>query len=81
MITNPSTEDRQATVPNLRQRKLLEQALMALKNSLHAIDCRSTSEIISETLKDAQRCLEAISGRLGDEALYDKIFEQFCVGK
>ncbi|PIE64286.1 MAG: tRNA uridine-5-carboxymethylaminomethyl(34) synthesis GTPase MnmE [Desulfobacterales bacterium] len=69
------------TVPNLRQRKILEKVANELKNALGMIDNNMPNELIAESLKNAQRLLAEISGKTGEEEIYEKIFQQFCVGK
>ena len=67
-------------VTNARHLSALGQALDCLANaqaalSLSGFDCASTD------IQDALRHLGSITGRDVDEAVIDRIFENFCVGK
>jgi len=63
-----------------RHRIELSKAKKNLKRALSSIDTWS-EEIISLELKEAEKHLEAVTGRNIDIDVLDEIFNNFCVGK
>ncbi|MEW6008633.1 MAG: tRNA uridine-5-carboxymethylaminomethyl(34) synthesis GTPase MnmE [Candidatus Omnitrophota bacterium] len=68
---------------NVRQEKLIENALLKLTEAASSLKSWATLEIVVEDLKVALFSLNKISGRTCDieEELLDSIFSQFCIGK
>ncbi len=71
----PETES--ALVTNARHIAALIKARQALQSAISAKD----AELIATDLRDALRYLGEITGETVDDAVLDRIFERFCVGK
>ena len=65
---------------NTRHIDAVKQAKIALENVVEIFDF-STMDIISSEIKTAWFALGEISGVTSDEAIIDKIFSKFCLGK
>ncbi|MBC7358264.1 MAG: tRNA uridine-5-carboxymethylaminomethyl(34) synthesis GTPase MnmE [Desulfacinum sp.] len=66
---------------NRRQRDCLARALEALERACALPHPESAPELVSEELRAARRELDALLGLEADEALLDRIFSRFCIGK
>lgn len=64
-------------VVNSRQRKLLANASMALRDAAGSTDWLITAE----QLRQARLALDALTGRAHTENMLDMLFGRFCVGK
>jgi tRNA modification GTPase len=62
---------------NARQRELSQGAAAALR----AIERESDLLLIAEQLRAAMRAFDAVTGRVGVEAMLDALFRRFCIGK
>ena len=62
-----------------RHRRHLQDALDHVRRGLEALELGS--ELAAEDLRLAGRALERISGRIDPEAVLDRVFSQFCIGK
>jgi tRNA modification GTPase len=65
---------------NTRHVEAIKQAKLSLENVVEIFDF-STMDIISSEIKTAWSYLGEISGVTSDEAIIDKIFSKFCLGK
>ena len=65
---------------NTRHIEAIKQARSTLENVIEIFDF-STMDIISSEIKRAWASLGEISGVTSDEAIIDKIFSKFCLGK
>ncbi len=65
---------------NTRHIEAIKQAKLALENVVEIFDF-STMDIISSEIKTAWNSLGEVSGVTSDEAIIDKIFSKFCLGK
>jgi len=59
----------------------LEQTTSALARAAKAAGEGLSEELLLEDLREAMRHLGTITGEFSDEALYDRIFSTFCIGK
>jgi tRNA modification GTPase len=67
--------------PNLRHKEALIGALRYFKTArVNALE-GYPMEIIAVDIKSGLEALAEITGQIGDEVLYDKIFSEFCLGK
>lgn len=66
---------------NARHARALEATLEALDRAAAAGDAGLPDDLVLEDLKQAMRHLGEITGELDNEALYDRIFSTFCIGK
>lgn len=65
----------------LRHRALLEEASDHLHRALTALAGAKQPELIAEDVRLAARALERLSGRIDSEAVLDRVFSTFCIGK
>jgi tRNA modification GTPase len=68
-------------ITNQRHAAALERTRSALERAGRAADEGLSEELLLEDLREAMRRLGAITGEFTNEALYDRIFSTFCVGK
>ncbi len=80
-IRKPVERCRSEIVPNLRQKKCLEEAEAALFRAEGLLASGAYGELAGLELQSARKQLEAILGWENDDELLDRIFSQFCVGK
>ena len=66
---------------NRRHALALERVREALDRARAAAEAGLSEELLLEDLREARRRLGEITGDVGLEALYDRIFSTFCVGK
>ncbi len=64
-----------------RHFELLEKLLSSLEFSLDTIKSGFPSDMLLVGLRDALSVLAELSGESFDEAILDRIFNEFCVGK
>jgi tRNA modification GTPase len=65
----------------LRHRASLERAAEVLDHGLHVRERGAPLEILAEDLRHATACLDDVTGETATEALLDRIFARFCLGK
>lgn len=70
-----------ALINNLRHIQSLKEAENYLNQSMANVVEGISLEFVSEDIKAAINCLDAITGRNVDADLLDTIFSQFCIGK
>jgi tRNA modification GTPase len=68
-------------IPNLRQKQCLDQAAEHLEQALSLFNHHGLGELISDEMGQARKALESILGVEPDDALLDRIFGDFCIGK
>lgn len=68
-------------VSNFRHVQSLRECFEHLKKSEECLNQNISFEFISEEVKQAVNCLDAITGKNIDADLIDNIFSQFCIGK
>ena len=66
---------------SLRHRAALERAAAALDHGLLSWRSGAPLEILAEDLRHATACLDDVTGETATEALLDRIFARFCLGK
>ncbi len=66
---------------NQRQEALLSQALDALEEAKRETIAGTSEEYIVHHLYKAKQSLEEIVGKTSHEAILDRIFSRFCIGK
>ena len=69
------------SISNVRHIELLQAATTALERAAGAAEAAATEELLLVDLQDARRALEEISGRRTPDAVLERIFERFCIGK
>lgn len=73
----PSTR----VAPNLRHCQALEQALGHFRGAKTGMDAGMPLEIVALELKNGLDALGEITGETASEAVLDRIFSRFCLGK
>lgn len=68
-------------VTNLRHEKALKQAKESLEKAVQAIEAGMPIDFVSIDLMESYTHYGEITGDSVDEALLDKIFSEFCLGK
>ena len=64
-----------------RQRMSAENALKSVKEAINAIELGITLDAVTVIIEDAINSLLELTGERVTEAVTDKIFSRFCVGK
>jgi tRNA modification GTPase len=62
---------------NRRQAEALQQVQCALRSASAAADI----VLVAESLREARRAFDRLTGRAGVEDLLDALFGRFCLGK
>jgi tRNA modification GTPase len=65
----------------LRHRALLDEAKGHLDRGLHRLETARDPELVAEDVRLAARALERLSGRIDPDAVLDRVFATFCIGK
>lgn len=73
--------DDHVVVNNIRHYEALVQASRALETSLLLLDTQSTSELISEEVREVIAQLGTITGEITSNDILGHIFSKFCIGK
>ena len=68
-------------VTNLRHITLLQRTQMALARASSSANSGATEELVISDLQEARSALEEISGKRAPDAVLERIFERFCIGK
>ena len=68
-------------VPNLRQRRALEDCLERVKTAQEALEGQMPPDIAAIELKDALTALGAVTGATFTDDLLEEVFSRFCLGK
>lgn len=68
-------------ITNHRHAAALERTRSALEQAARAADDGLSEELLLEDLRRAMSHLGEITGEFSNEALYDRIFSTFCIGK
>ncbi len=68
-------------VPNLRQKELIGSTKMDIECAVDAMEKGLSFEMADVYFKGAISHMDAITGRMDNKDIFDKIFETFCIGK
>jgi tRNA modification GTPase len=68
-------------VPTLRQKQALEEAFRCFGDAVHNLKKDLPLEIVAADLTTGLDALGEIIGKTATQAVLDRIFEQFCLGK
>ena len=80
-VSGNNSANNERVTPNLRQRKILEKALLEIEQCGIAVVTGQPITLVSGMLKNVLVIFEEISGSRNKEDLFDHIFSQFCIGK
>ncbi|MDI3523031.1 MAG: tRNA modification GTPase [Bacillota bacterium] len=81
LVYGGTAEMEHAGVSNIRHLEALEEARQNLKEALAAVSGGLTLDVVSTLVRAARLELGKITGETADEALLERIFSDFCVGK
>ena len=70
-----------AIVLNARHTTALKQAKESLVKASQAIDNQELSELVAVELRSAIEGFSQVVGKIDNEAMLDKLFQKFCIGK
>ncbi|MGL4676941.1 MAG: tRNA uridine-5-carboxymethylaminomethyl(34) synthesis GTPase MnmE [Brevinema sp.] len=68
-------------IANVRQENLLQQSYQSLLKAKYTIQLGESEEFTASHIRQARIFLEEIVGKTTDDAILDRIFSQFCIGK
>ena len=68
-------------ISNARHIGLLTSAETALRRAAGAAEDGATEELLLVDLEEARRALEEVTGKRTPDAVLERIFERFCIGK
>jgi tRNA modification GTPase len=75
-------EEREGVViTNLRQKQAIDQSVTALGRAAQILGRNQPLEILALELRDALEQVGSLTGDVTHEAILDKIFSEFCIGK
>jgi tRNA modification GTPase len=75
---NPESD---ALIANIRQQNLLETTKVSLEKAIDTISQKMSEEFIAYEVRKARNSIEEILGKTTDDAVLDRIFSNFCIGK
>lgn len=70
-----------ALLTNARQEDRVRRSLQALRQAANAIAADESDDLCAVPLRRAKIEIEELTGRSSDDALLDRIFSRFCIGK
>ena len=70
-----------AIVLNARHTVALKQTRESLVKGLEAINKQELSELVAVELRSAIEGFSQVVGKIDNEAMLDKLFQKFCIGK
>ena len=73
--------DEDAVLVSARHAKALEQAQAALASCLEKLRSGEAPELAAADLREAILAMGEITGKIDNEAMLDRLFNQFCIGK
>ena len=73
--------ENEVLVSNLRQEGLLVQAHAEFEKALFCLQRGDSEEFPAAHVRHARLFIEEITGKTTDDAILDRIFSQFCIGK
>jgi len=73
--------DESAVIVSARHAGALQSAKDHIQGSLHKIRSGESPELVASDLHAAIEAMGDITGRIDNEAMLDRLFKQFCIGK
>ncbi len=73
--------DDNAVIVSARHADALGQAKASLQDSLQKLRSGVAAELVASDLHAAVDAMGAITGKIDNEAMLDRLFQQFCIGK
>lgn len=82
LLKSNESEDFGGGISNDRQKELIEQMIECFSRSVHMIKDHQPPELTAVEFRQSYHSLNRLLGKEEDmEAMYDRIFSKFCVGK
>jgi tRNA modification GTPase len=82
LLKSSQNEDFGGGISNDRQKELIEEMIQALNRSVEMIQAKQPPELTAVEFRQIYHALNRLLGKEEDmEAMYDRIFSKFCVGK
>ncbi|MEZ4846122.1 MAG: tRNA uridine-5-carboxymethylaminomethyl(34) synthesis GTPase MnmE [Bdellovibrionota bacterium] len=82
LLKSSQNEDFGGGISNDRQKELIEEMIQALNRSMEMIKSKQPPELTAVEFRQIYHALNRILGKEENmEAMYDRIFSKFCVGK
>ncbi len=73
--------EQEVMLANIRQEDLLRQAEGRVAKAIAALDQGMSEEFVAADLRQARTFVEEVTGKSDHEAILDRIFSRFCIGK
>ena len=73
--------DQDVVITNVRQKNLIEKALLSLKKAEETMSKKMPIDIIAIFIKEILEELGNITGEIATDDIIDEIFSKFCLGK
>lgn len=74
-------QDNHSFMARRRHVDALQRALEFLHQAVNSFEHSRSGELMAEDLRQAQHCLNEITGEFTSDDLLGKIFSSFCIGK
>ena len=81
VLQDNSTLDENPLVPNIRQKKAIENAKNATRRLINSLEKQIPLEMSAIDAREAIDALGEITGETIQDTIIDQIFSQFCIGK
>ncbi|MGC8765265.1 MAG: tRNA uridine-5-carboxymethylaminomethyl(34) synthesis GTPase MnmE [Brevinematia bacterium] len=73
--------ENEVLITNTRQENLLKKAFEYTEKAIHSFHSGLSEEFIASDLRKVKSFIDEITGKSKDDAILDKIFSRFCIGK
>ena len=73
--------DQDVVITNVRQKNLIEKALLSVKKAEETMSKKMPIDIIAIFIKEILEELGNITGEIATDDIIDEIFSKFCLGK
>ena len=81
VLQDNRTLDENPLVPNIRQKKAIENAKNATRRLINSLEKQIPLEMSAIDAREAIDALGEITGETIQDTIIDQIFSQFCIGK
>ena len=68
-------------ITNARQENLLREVIESISKAIESLKRGLSEEFIASDLRKAKVAFEEMTGKVADDAILDRIFSRFCIGK
>lgn len=81
LLSLPELDSSSGIIANERQRACVEEASRTMEQARQALEAGETLDAVNVCIDSAIDSLLELTGERASEAVIDKVFERFCVGK